>query len=96
MTQYLMSVYYDERAVQPAPEELAEIGKNIEAVHQQLQAEGAWIFGGGLHDRSRCDRWLNSPADVVRPFFAAVSKSADAVRRSDEGGRHRRRTRSTP
>ena len=50
MTQYLMSVYYDEDAVQPPPAELAQIVANVEAVHQALQAEGAWVFGGGLHD----------------------------------------------
>ena len=52
MTQYLMSVYYDEGSTQPAPDELAVITKNVEAVHDQLRAEGSWVFGGGLHDPS--------------------------------------------
>lgn len=50
MTKYLMSVYYDAGSVQPAPDELAQITANVEAVHRELQAEGAWVFGGGLHD----------------------------------------------
>lgn len=50
MTKYLMSVYYDEGSVGPAPDELARITANVEAVHRELQAEGAWVFGGGLHD----------------------------------------------
>lgn len=50
MTKYLMSVYYDEGSVQPAPEELAQIVSAVEAVHSDLQAQGAWVFGGGLHD----------------------------------------------
>ena len=52
MTKYLMSVYYDEGSSQPAPGELAVITSNVERVHQQLQAEGSWVFGGGLHDPS--------------------------------------------
>ena len=50
MTQYLMSVYYDEGSVQPAPEELASIVASVDAVHAQLREQGAWVFGGGLHD----------------------------------------------
>ncbi|MPZ74799.1 MAG: hypothetical protein GEU74_16575 [Nitriliruptorales bacterium] len=50
MTQYLLSVYYDEGAVQPPADDLARIVKNVDAVHQELRAQGAWIFGGGLHD----------------------------------------------
>lgn len=50
MTQYLLSVYYDEGSVQPPAEELAQIVKNVDAVHAELRAAGAWIFGGGLHD----------------------------------------------
>ncbi len=50
MTQYLMSVYYDEGAVRPTPDELAQITTAVDAVHTELQAAGAWVFGGGLHD----------------------------------------------
>ena len=50
MTQYVMSVYYEAGAVRPSPNELTEIGAKVDAVHQQLQAEGSWIFGGALHD----------------------------------------------
>ena len=50
MTQYLLSVYYDEGSVQPPPDELARITGNVDTVHRELQANGAWVFGGGLHD----------------------------------------------
>ncbi len=50
MTRYLLSVYYDEGAVQPPPDELEQIAANIDAVHRELQAARAWVFGGGLHD----------------------------------------------
>ena len=50
MTQYLMSVYYDEGSVQPSPDALAQISANVDAVHQALRDQGSWVFGGGLHD----------------------------------------------
>jgi hypothetical protein len=52
MTQYLLSVYYPAGAPQPSADELAEIAKNVETFHNELQAEGAWVFGGALHDAS--------------------------------------------
>lgn len=52
MTQYLLSVYYPEGSVQPPPDELAKIGTDVQAVHEELMAAGAWVFGGGLHDAS--------------------------------------------
>ena len=50
MTRYLLSVYYDEGSVQPPPDELERIAANVDAIHRELQASGAWVFGGGLHD----------------------------------------------
>ena len=50
MTQYLLSVYYDEGSVQPRADELARIVTNVDAVHNELRAAGAWVFGGGLHE----------------------------------------------
>jgi hypothetical protein len=52
MTQYLLSVYYPAGAQKPAPDELAEITKNVEALHDGLMAEGVWVFGGALHEAS--------------------------------------------
>lgn len=52
MTQYLLSVYYPADATQPSPEELAQIGEDVAAVHAELESAGAWVFGGGLHDPS--------------------------------------------
>ena len=50
MTQYLMSVYYEEGSAQPSPDELTAIVANVDAVHAQLRDAGAWVFGGGLHE----------------------------------------------
>jgi hypothetical protein len=52
MTRYLLSVYYPADAVQPPPDELARIVAEVGRVHGELQAAGAWVFGGGLHEPS--------------------------------------------
>ncbi len=50
MTQYLLSVHhgYDE-ASQPAPEVMEQMYRDVDAVNEKIKAEGAWVFGGGLH-----------------------------------------------
>lgn len=52
MTRYLMSVCYPAGSTAPSPEELEVISRDVTEVHRELQAEGAWVFGGGLHDPS--------------------------------------------
>lgn len=52
MTRYLMSVCYSPDAMPPTPPELQSIMSDVTEVHRQLQAEGSWVFGGGLHDPS--------------------------------------------
>jgi hypothetical protein len=50
MTQYMLSVWYSADDVPPGPDELATITRDVEAIHQQLADEGAWVFGGALHE----------------------------------------------
>jgi hypothetical protein len=52
MPLYLLSVCYPADAVQPAPEALAAIMRDVGAVRDELVASGAWVFGGGLADPS--------------------------------------------
>lgn len=52
MTRYLMSVCYSPDATPPTPDELDVIMAEVTAIRHQLQAEGSWVFGGGLHDPS--------------------------------------------
>lgn len=52
MTRYLMSVCYPADAAAPASDELEVIVHDVTALHQELAAAGAWVFGGGLHDPS--------------------------------------------
>jgi hypothetical protein len=47
MKQYLLSVYQPDGPI-PAPEVMAEITKDLEALNAQMKASGAWVFSGGL------------------------------------------------
>jgi hypothetical protein len=50
MPRYLMSVCYPADSAAPSPEELEVIARDVTEVHRQLEVEGAWVFGGGLHE----------------------------------------------
>jgi hypothetical protein len=52
MPHYLMSVCYPAGSTAPDEQELEVITRDVTAMHQQLEAEGAWVFGGGLHHPS--------------------------------------------
>ena len=47
MTQYMMSVH-DDGSDQLAPEELQTVYDTVGRFNEQLQADGYWVFGGGL------------------------------------------------
>jgi hypothetical protein len=49
MTQYLLSVHMVEGEEEPAPEVLAEMYKDVDAVNAEIKTAGAWVFAGGLH-----------------------------------------------
>ncbi|HEY3241022.1 MAG TPA: YciI family protein [Acidimicrobiia bacterium] len=49
MTQYLLSVYMVEGGETPSADEMQQIYKDVDAFNAELQAEGAWVFAGGLH-----------------------------------------------
>ena len=48
MKYYLLSVMQPV-GEPPAPDVLAEIGQNLDALNQDLREAGAWVFAGGLH-----------------------------------------------
>ncbi len=52
MTQYLMSVWMVEGQEPPAPEVMEKMYKDVDAFNEELKAEGAWVFAGGLHPAS--------------------------------------------
>jgi hypothetical protein len=50
MTQYLMSVYMVEGEELPPPETIEQMYADVDKFNQKLQDQGAWVFGGGLHE----------------------------------------------
>ena len=50
MTQYLMSVYMVEGEELPPPETIEQMYADVDKFNQKLQSQGAWVFGGGLHE----------------------------------------------
>jgi hypothetical protein len=59
MKHYLLSVLQPTGGTPPPPEEMAEIGRRLEAFHAALAAVGAWVYAGGLEPLDA--------ARVVRP-----------------------------
>ncbi len=49
MKQYLLSVHMVEGEPLPAPDVIEQMYKDVDAVNNEMQAQGAWVFGGGLH-----------------------------------------------
>jgi hypothetical protein len=49
MSQYLLSVHMVEGAEPPTAEAMEQAYKDVDAFNAELQAEGAWVFAGGLH-----------------------------------------------
>jgi hypothetical protein len=49
MKQYLLAVHMVEGEEQPSQDEMQQAYKDVEALNAQIQAEGAWVFAGGLH-----------------------------------------------
>jgi hypothetical protein len=49
MTQYLMAVHHSPDAPPPPPEEMQKAFRQVDEYNKELQAAGAWVFGGGLH-----------------------------------------------
>lgn len=48
MTRYLLSVYQPGTGERPPDDVLARIGADLEEIHTDLRAAGAWVFAGGL------------------------------------------------
>ena len=49
MKQYLLSMYAPEGG-KPDPDTLAKIMTEVQAIREQLQKAGQWVFAGGLHE----------------------------------------------
>jgi hypothetical protein len=49
MTQYLMSVFYVEGQAPLEGDTVQQMYADVGAFNNQLQADGQWVFAGGLH-----------------------------------------------
>ena len=79
MKQYLLSVHMVEGQPQPSEDVMQQMYKDVDVFNQRLQAEGAWVFAGGLY-----------PADVatvVRTEGGAGRDDRRAVRGVQGAGR---------
>jgi hypothetical protein len=52
MKQYLLSVHMVDGAETPSAEEMDVMYKQVDALNQEIQDAGAWVFAGGLHPAS--------------------------------------------
>jgi hypothetical protein len=48
MTQYMLSVHHSPDTPPPPPEQMQQAFRQVDAFNNQLQANGQWVFGGGL------------------------------------------------
>ncbi len=48
MKQYLLTIYQPD-GPPPPPEILDRVMEDVDAVRQEMQAAGVWVFAGGLH-----------------------------------------------
>jgi hypothetical protein len=48
MTKYLLSIYQPD-GPPPPPEFLAQVGRDLHVLNEELKAAGAWVFSRGLH-----------------------------------------------
>ncbi|MBR7744293.1 hypothetical protein KC207_13445 [Phycicoccus sp. BSK3Z-2] len=75
MTQYLMSVWHEnDDEVYASEEEMQQAFADTGRFNDELQAEGHWVFAGGLHPPSTATVVDGTGADVVMtdgPFSEA-------------------------
>ncbi len=49
MPEYLLSVHMVEGEEPPSPEAMEQAYRDVDALNDEMQREGAWVFAGGLH-----------------------------------------------
>jgi len=65
MKQYMLSVCYPAGGTQPPPDALQKIMRNVSAVHEEMQAAGVWVFGGGLTPPSSATVLRHQGGEVI-------------------------------
>jgi hypothetical protein len=66
MPQYLLSVWHSERDPMPEdPAVMQQAFRQVDALNNELQEKGLWVFGGGLHEPSTATVVRAHTGDVV-------------------------------
>ncbi len=52
MTEYLFSVHGGDTGPEMSEEDMQQAYADVDVFNQKLQAQGAWVFAGGLHPAS--------------------------------------------
>jgi hypothetical protein len=65
MKQYLLSVHMVEGQEPPPAEEMEQAFKDVDVVNAEMQKQGAWVFGGGLHPATSATVVRVQDGDVV-------------------------------
>jgi hypothetical protein len=50
MAQYLLSVHYVDGQGATPEAEMQQAFEDVDRLNKELEAEGVWVFGGGLHE----------------------------------------------
>lgn len=64
MKSYMLSVYQPEGPA-PAPDALATIMADVDAVNAEIKAAGAWVFAGGLDAQSTATVLVSRGDDLL-------------------------------
>jgi hypothetical protein len=64
MKRYLLSIYQPDGDL-PPPERLQTVMADVDAVRRELEAAGAWVFGGGLHAPSTASTLRLKDGDIL-------------------------------
>ena len=65
MTQYLLSVWHDDDfVVDFSGDDIQRVVAQVDQVNAELQAKGAWVFGGGLQPASSATVLRSTDGDV--------------------------------
>jgi hypothetical protein len=74
MTEYLLSVHMVEGAPVPSDDEMQQAFEQVDRFNAKLQAEGVWVFAGGLHPADTATVVDGTGTDVIMtdgPFAEA-------------------------
>jgi hypothetical protein len=65
MPQYMLSVHGSDTDPMPPPEQVQQMFADVAAFNDEVQAAGAWVFGGGLHPADTATVVRVEAGDVV-------------------------------